>query len=169
MSKTAKRLDEIMGMSFGDQMHEANVVLVNLHVRTTRPDGTLHEGTRPPLFMDVAVLEQVYSQLPGVLELMAEAGLDKDLLPPPSQPIPAWDAGPSLGLLTQPAMCSAFGFRPPDESTEGMVAVIGISAVGQGAAGEAMADYLVSHRTLLALQESIGKALARFRDGRKLN
>lgn len=169
MSKTAKRLDEIMGMSFGDQMPEANVVLVNLHVRTSRPDGTLHEGTRPPLFFDIAVLDQLYRQLPRVLQLMAEAGLDKDVLPPPSQPIPAWDAGPRLGALTQPAMCSAFGFRPPDESTEGMVAVIGISAVGQGAHGEAMADYLVSHRTMLALQDGIGRALARFRDPRNLN
>ena len=84
MSSEFDQLDEILGVSFGDTVAMENV-LTAVHIRTR----VGKEGTLGNLLIHADVLKGLIAGLPDVIEAMRQDGADRDLLPPPSLPVPA--------------------------------------------------------------------------------
>ena len=155
-----KPLDEIQGFPFGDMITDGECVMVDMHVRANATMGG-REGTRGIMLVHGDVLKQLIDGLPAVLNALREAGGDRDVLPPPSRPIPPWDAGPRFGPQS-PAMhlCTLFGVRDIAPELGAAVLVIGANDPRLGPDNSASADYLMGWSALLDFQAALPKALA---------
>ncbi len=161
MSSDVEHMDEILGVSFGDTIPEQDCVLADIHIRTHATSGG-QEGTRGHLLIQTDVLRGLIAGLPGVMEAMRDDGADRDRLPPPARPVPAWNDGPRWNPAGATMyLCTGFGVR--DIAPELGAAVMVIQTVGPevppGARDSQGQDYLMGWQALTAFQAALPKVL----------
>ncbi|WP_298580634.1 hypothetical protein [uncultured Luteimonas sp.] len=155
-------MDELLGISFGDFVPQADSVLVSMHVRTRDDAGNVAVGTRDPVLMDWNMLRTVLDFLPQLVSTVAGFRAGHTVAPAAdSTPLPAWNDGPRPPLGRPLYQCTGFGIRDPDPTIDGVVAVIGGAPIGADPEDGVESDYLISYRALLGLQESLAKVIAR--------
>ncbi|EIL90944.1 hypothetical protein AB7849_14035 [Rhodanobacter sp. 115] len=159
MSSTFERLDEILGVSFGDIVPEFEGVLVDVHIRANITFGG-KEGTRGGLLLHTGVVRGLVAGLPEVIEAMRKDGADHDLLPPAALPVPAWNAGPRWNPGRSGVhLCMGFGVRAIAPEHGAAVMVIQ-SGSPEGTPGMPdVADYLMGWSVLLGFEEALPKVL----------
>ena len=150
--------DEILAFAFGEIVPNTSSILVDLRVRT-KVAGQLTEGTRGGLLVHYGILQTILEPVAGILELMRETGADSSTLPPPSGPIPAWNAGPSMRALKSLTLAEGIGMRSVVAELGATLMVIEVRESLNPEAPVQTADYLVSYEVLRTLHESMVKVL----------
>lgn len=158
MSELPPDTDEILAISFGEILKGTACVLVSFRVRTTLETGETVEGARDPALLPYQVLQPLLESMPGLFDMMRDQQAIGDVLPPASGPVPAWNAGPTVAAMTPPyTLVAGFGFWA-DAHPElcAAMAVIEIGYVDRPGEVDSK-NYLISHRVLLQLSESLAK------------
>lgn len=150
--------DEILAISFGEIHPPSGCVLTNFRVRTFE-NGLAVEGSRDGVFVHYDILAALQKFSPQLFQLMADKGADKDVLPPPLGPVPHWNSGTTIKSCgTKLYSCEQFGFAKVLPEFGAVVAYIEVKGLPKGA-GTFGADYLLSHRVVNELSESLPKVL----------
>lgn len=158
MPSAYQDLAEIQGVSFGDLPPVPDSVLATLHVRLH--DGK--EGARDALLLHADVLRGLIAGLPEVMDALRAEGVDGDRLPPPTLPVPAWNAGPTWNpsdLNFQ--MCMGFGVRDIAPELGAAVVIIQTAGLAHPKGTSDSGDYLMGWSALIAFQEALPKVLRR--------
>lgn len=155
MPSAYQDLAEIQGVSFGDRPPIPESVLATLHVRL--PGGK--EGARDALLLHADVLRGLIAGLPSVMEALRAEGVDGDRLPPPSIPVPAWNAGPRWNPEAPFQLCMGFGVRDIDADLGAAVVFIQSASPAHPAGTSDSGDYLMGWSALIAFQEALPKVL----------
>lgn len=164
MSSAYTKLDEIQGFSFGDLIADTACVMTDFHVRA---NATFKgkEGTRGIMLLAANVVQTLIDGLPEVIEALREEGGDRDLLPPPSRPVPPWDAGPrgknAKGRDMQ--MCVGFGVREIAADLGAAVIIINTSGARHKRGKFDSANYLMGWSALLEFQTALPKVMEQLR------
>jgi hypothetical protein len=159
-----KPMDEIQGFSFGDLISDVACVMADFHVRATATFKG-KEGSRGIMLVSADVVEGIINGLPEVLRALHEEGGDRDVLPPPTRPVPPWNAGPRGKLSRGRDIYICAGFLAKDIAPELGAAVIEIRTTsarnkpGKYDSG----DYLMGWNALLQFQEALPKVLEQLR------
>lgn len=164
-------LAEMLGASFGGYMDDTSSVLTTIHVREIGKDGVARQHSRLPMLIPVDLLRQIRSSMHGLRQAMAQAGADRDDLPPPEAPLPAWDEEPQWVQGAPAAWCEGLRFALLESgTTTATFTLVEAGRVVRGVHGNylepALAPgkrthekYLFSYRAVSALEAAIGRIL----------
>lgn len=159
-----KPMDEIQGFSFGDLIVEGACVMTDFHVRATATFNG-EEGSRGIMLVAATVVETIINGLPEVMAALREEGGDRDVLPPPTRPVPPWNAGPRGKNAKGQDIFMCVGFSVTDIAPELGAAVITLHTAGalhkRGTYDSA--DYLMGWSALLEFQAALPKVLEQLR------
>lgn len=124
-----------------------------------REDGRTIERMGPPILMNLHMLRDFQQALPVMRQHMKDNGIANDVLPPPENPVPAWDAGPVGALQDAKYLCQGLDIRGFDHEQAAALMLISTSDATDPNMQVRSGAYFLSHSAIASLEPVVAKIL----------